>query len=278
MTAPLQHNDKNANGNSGFSLRKIFKFLRGIRFLPPHDKIFYHKFNEFADNLIRASQLLKEMFSDHSKVKENAQALRLLEKACDSLVGQIVELLDDAQQPPYDPDYISELAHQLDEIMANIERAGSRFELYEFPSSEPAMKSLADGIERSCHILAQIIRLLPKRSGIDALCREIHDIETVSDEIHHQALAERIAKIRNDQQVADGRLTAITEERIAQATPEEMRALLKELYLVDRTNRDYLRHVWLVGFIRDIWRALEHVTDTAERTTVTLKKMVRSNG
>jgi len=252
------------------------------------DKEFYKLFNEFAESLIKASRILREMFSYiaieedkeriRQKIQENAQSVRLLEAGCDSLEGQIRELLRDAPQPPYDADYISELAHRLDDIMDYMERAATRFEIYKFPSSDPAMKSLAEYIEQSCVVMAQIILLLPKRGGIDALCEEVRKLESMSDSIHYTALDERVMKIRADQEKTDALLSGISDDRILNASNEELRPLMCTLLHVALANRDYSRHIWLVIFLRDIWQALEQATDSAKHMVELIQRMERANG
>lgn len=241
----------------------IWQRIRKFRFLPPQDKEFYQQFDQMAQFLLEASSLLKDLFTKPEK-EEIHKSIVNLEIKCDGIVQRVNDLLRHAQQPPFDRDYISDLIHELDNIMDHIDKAAGLFIYYQGLPSDSTMQGMAQDIHDACENLAQALVLLPKRGGLDPYCEAVSKYEEETDKSHHRAIQDGfmqiMTKLHSLRQQANQSNSFVEFQQVAQALIDSM----------SETN--------LYNSRRDVYQALEHASDAAETVTVTLKRMVASNG
>jgi uncharacterized protein Yka (UPF0111/DUF47 family) len=241
----------------------IWQRIRKFRFLPPQDKEFYQQFNQMAQCLVEASTLLKDLFSQPEK-KEILKLIINLEIKCDGIVQQVNYLLRHAQQPPFDRDYISELIHELDDIMDHIDKAAGLFIYYDGLPSDSTMQGMAQDIHDACESLTQALLRLPKRGGLDPFCDAVSKYEEQTDKSHHQAIQDGFTQIMS-------KLTTVRQKAERITSAEESKEVIID-------SIDNMVELILYKSRRDVYQALEHASDSAETVTVILKRMVASNG
>jgi len=259
------------------SLKSLWSWVSRIRILPPHDKEFFTLFDELIATVLQSAQLLKTVFTTEESEVYVAQ-LQLKEQECNFLVRKILDVLDDAQQPPFNPDYIHELTLRIDDIMDQIEYAANRYQSFGMPVNDVTMIKLTDIIISSSRHLGEAIKKLPKRRGLEQQCQYITELEAQADIIHREAIAARYTKAIADQAAIDTVLQGLSEQTFRQAGPTDVPTLTAQLFQIARANREFSYHIIRFSTLLIIYGALEQATDACAKVAVILRRMVTNNG
>jgi len=95
-----------------------------VRFLfIPREEKFFELFEESARNMVKASQVLKEMIDTWEFVGERVAEIRELEHVGDTITHQIMAQLNRTFVTPFDREDIALLAHTLDDVTDFIDAA-----------------------------------------------------------------------------------------------------------------------------------------------------------
>src|SRR5712692_9327045 len=104
------------------------KLDRFIQILLPHDEKFYTFFEESAQNLVKAGELLVELSRAEPSAREAiVERMHDLEHEGDSITHKIFAELSATFVTPFDREDIHSLASALDDIMDKMDGTVSRF-------------------------------------------------------------------------------------------------------------------------------------------------------
>jgi len=166
----------------------MVKFL----FMPREDK-FFELFEESARNMVKASQVLKDMIETWEFIDGRVAEITELEHAGDTITHQIMAQLNRTFVTPFDREDIALLAHTLDDVTDFIHHAADAMLIYKIDSPSQRAKELADVIVQQTMEVERAMPLLRSRSGLKKIlscCVEINRLENMADIVFRTAIAE----------------------------------------------------------------------------------------
>jgi len=159
--------------------------------------MFFGKKSRIFDQFAAQSSLIVEAaqaFHFHSKPKELKKLciqLDELEKQGDSLTHEIKDEAERTFILPLDKEDVAELANSLDDIIDNLEDAGSKLYMYNLSTDETIDKFSFFVLEAAKQIHSGIEMLKENKIGSGdyvACYKTLHDIESNGDKLHRKAL------------------------------------------------------------------------------------------
>src|SRR5512137_2093295 len=131
----------------------------GLReLLIPHDKIFFDLFEKQAGVVKEAAWQLVALSEDFTSVKEKRHAIEKLEHKGDQITHDIYDQLNRTFITPLEPEEISRLASNLDEVLDYIDGAAEKMQYYSIESADPPMIELAKLIHLSVKELESAVK------------------------------------------------------------------------------------------------------------------------
>lgn len=262
------------------TIRDFFKKIGEFSLLPPKDKKFYDYFCQMIGDILLASNKLIELFAaqqdNEGLRREILSAISALEGKCDTTVKLVTALSHKSPQPPFSRDDISNLMHQLDDIMDSIKESASVFMDSGLHESDPTMRMLAQDISMACQQLSLAIALLPKRGDLQSYVDAVYAIEGHADREYHDGLKRRADKVQTDLASIELMFTAL--DKLLASDQEKTRQVCIETIKVMQAVFDQSRHTALFAFLRIEYQALESANNACKRVAATLYRMVVSNG
>jgi len=170
------------------------------RFFIPKEEKFFDLFEQGAQNLVEASNLLIDLFEHFEAPEEKVQRISQLEHEGDNITHRIMEQLNRTFVTPLDREDISLLAQRLDDVMDFIEGAASAMLIYDIASPTQRARELARTLLQATLEVNKAIPLLRRRSQLKQIlkyCVEINRLENESDRIIRSALAELFHSVKN---------------------------------------------------------------------------------
>jgi predicted phosphate transport protein (TIGR00153 family) len=163
-----------------------------LPFIPKEQK-FSQLFEESAQNIVRASQALKEMVDSWQFVDSRVAEITELEHRGDTITHQIISLLHRTFVTPFDREDIALLAHTMDDIIDFIHAAADAMFIYKIDSPTQRAKELADIIVQAAAEVEKAVSGLRRRSELKRIlerCVEINRLENMADRVYRAGMAE----------------------------------------------------------------------------------------
>ncbi|MFQ5924723.1 MAG: DUF47 domain-containing protein [Dehalococcoidia bacterium] len=161
-------------------------------FIPREEK-FFDLFEESARNLVRAAQLLAQLFENWEDVEERVRQITELEHHGDNITHRIIAQLHATFVTPMDREDIAQLAHLMDDVMDFMEGAAVALILYNVSQPTERAKELADILVRVTSEVSKAIPRLRHRKQLDQIpghLIEINRLENEADTVMRSALGE----------------------------------------------------------------------------------------
>jgi uncharacterized protein Yka (UPF0111/DUF47 family) len=248
-------------------LADYFKRLRNVRLLPPRDKEFYEIFDEMVSSVLEAGDILIKLFE--AKMQERGElevGIATRVTRCDQIASSLADLLQSAQQPPFERTDISEFSDGASRIIKYISHAANRFVIYDFPTSDKEMREMASLVREACGEIDKAVKSLQRNRNLEPFSKAIDLLEGKADEIYHGGLRRRFQEIREDRLRVD--------VQIKQA-PREINC--EDLLPIIAANVEYTRHVAVFFALRQVYAELERAIDACTDLSAILKRMVTTN-
>jgi len=159
----------------------------------PREEKFFDLFQESAQNMVKAAQVLKEMVDTWKNIEGRVGEITELEHNGDTITHQIMAQLNRTFVTPFDREDIALLAHTLDDITDFIHAAADAMLLYNVDRPGQRAKELADIIVQAASEVEKVMPQLRKRivlSQVLKQCVEINRLENVADRVFRAAMAE----------------------------------------------------------------------------------------
>lgn len=161
-----------------------------FRFFPKEEK-FFLLFNQMAEKIVQAAQLLKKALNGEMPVATAHNDIRALEHECDDLTHELSKKLNASFVTPFDREDIYRLGSALDNIIDIIDTTMRLIVLYKLNDFSHAAKQLAFIILHSCQAVNQgITALETKRDAVSSVCLEINELENEADAVRANAISE----------------------------------------------------------------------------------------
>ena len=161
-------------------------------FMPKENK-FFDLFEASAQNIVKTSQVLKEMIDTWQFVDSRAAEITELEHVGDNITHQIMALLHSTFITPFDREDIALLAHSMDDILDLIHAAADAMFIYKIDCPTQRAKELADIIVQATAEVERAVYGLRKSAELKKIlerCVEINRLENMADRVFRAAMAE----------------------------------------------------------------------------------------
>jgi predicted phosphate transport protein (TIGR00153 family) len=163
-----------------------------MRFFLPKEPAFRENFEAMSCCLRDITAIFQEFVEKYRDFDLTWQRAKEIEHKADGITHEIINLLNRSFITPFDREDIYELIHEFDDIIDLLENTVHNIYLYEVPVKKPFMDEFAVLIGKATAALTALIdqtfehqKLTPR---IQALIREIHDLEDEGDNIYHREL------------------------------------------------------------------------------------------
>jgi predicted phosphate transport protein (TIGR00153 family) len=163
-------------------------------FIPREEK-FFDLFEESAQNLVQAAQLLAKLMEEWEgvEVEEKVRQITELEHKGDSITHQVMAQLHRTFVTPLDREDISALAHCLDDVIDFIQAAADAMFIYRIDHPTKRAKELAGIIIDTTIELEKAMPGLRHHHQLEQIkgrCVEVNRLENEGDRVKRVALAE----------------------------------------------------------------------------------------
>ncbi len=182
----------------------IDKFLK---FFVPKDHSFFPLFENAAHNLVRASELLKDLMnaSDENERERINKEIKNIEHIGDEITDNTYEQLNKSFITPFDREDIHELTAHIDDLVDSINGIGRRVCLYKPKKMIPVYNDMADiiylaskEIEAAVHCLKDPVA---NKSKITKACANVTNYEHKADELYFMGATELFEKEENPKEL-----------------------------------------------------------------------------
>ena len=163
-----------------------------IPFLPRDEK-FFDLFEQSANNIVKASQVLKDLIDNWDCIEQRVEEIREMEHTGDSITHEIIARLHRTYVTPIDREDIALLAKSLDDVMDFIDDAAGTMLVYKVAAPGNRARELADIIIKATaevELAVLEVRQKAKPERVLERCVEINRLENMGDVVYRAALAE----------------------------------------------------------------------------------------
>lgn len=171
-----------------------------LKFFVPKDHSFFPLFESDIQNLVKATELLKELmasteFGEHERIHKE---IRDVEHIGDEITTKTYEQLNKSFITPFDREDIHELTAHIDDVVDSINGISRRICLYKPKKMIPIYKEMAELIYEAAKELETAIHCLKdpvsNKEKITACCDKVKEIEHRADELYFVGVSELFEK------------------------------------------------------------------------------------
>lgn len=165
------------------ALATIEHLLRGT------DRVFFTLFEEAADNVAHAAQLLSDLLVGFPETQGLVSEITQCERLGDQLTHRLVTRLNEAFVTPIDREDILQLGSVLDDIVDFIEQIAGYLVLFRIEAPMVQAQDLAGLLRDSTQQIAQATRRVSSFKDVSSYTAEVHRLENEGDRIVREAIA-----------------------------------------------------------------------------------------
>lgn len=171
-----------------------------LKFFVPKDHSFFPLFESDAQNLVKATELLKELVSttdpvDHERLYKE---IRDVEHIGDEITNKTYEQLNKSFITPFDREDIHELTAHIDDVVDSINGIARRICLYKPKKMMPIYKEMAQMIFEGAKEIETAVHCLKdpasNKKKITVSCDKVKAIEHMADELYFTGVSELFEK------------------------------------------------------------------------------------
>jgi predicted phosphate transport protein (TIGR00153 family) len=155
----------------------------------PKDRAFFDLFEESANNVLRAAELLDEMLGAYPEQAQLARAILLCEQEGDRITYDIIQRLNSTFVTPIDREDILALASGLDDIVDLTEEVADYLGLYRIEAPMEQAQRQARILMEACRLISEAVPRLRGFRDVSHFTSEIHRLETDGDRVTREAVA-----------------------------------------------------------------------------------------
>ena len=178
------------------NLDKIFGFL------VPKDRKFFPLFNEAADNLVLASELLIKLMGENDLTQREVyiKEIKDAEHQGDDITHKLLVQLNGTFITPFDREDIHQLISTMDDVVDYIHTASTRVHFYKLPTFPEEFVKIADYILAANKEIQLVLRSVKNASDFLKFaesCATISTYESEVDYLYQEYLSELFEKETN---------------------------------------------------------------------------------
>lgn len=153
------------------------------------DQSYFTLFESAATNIVRAADLLDQLFASWPERTELARDILICEQDGDRITHDLVNRINQTFVTPIEREDILELASGLDDILDFIEEASDFMGLYKIEAPMEQSQRMAHIILQAARQVAEAMPLLRDFGDISPYTAEIHRLENDGDRTVREAMA-----------------------------------------------------------------------------------------
>jgi len=170
------------------NLDKIFGFLL------PKDRKFFPLFNEAADNLVLASELLIKLIRENDLIKREdyIRQIKEVEHKGDDITRNLLDELNGTFITPFDREDMHQLISTMDDVVDYIHTTSTRIHFYKLPSFPHEFVAIADCIHSANKEIQFVLRSVKNVSDFIKFkdsCSKIDAYESEVDYLYQEYLS-----------------------------------------------------------------------------------------
>jgi hypothetical protein len=156
--------------------------------LIPRDEQFFDLFNQLADHLKTAANLLNQLFADPSRTAELVRQIKDVEHQADVLTLSINTRIDKSFITPIDREDIHQLASRLDDVIDRLDGTARRVVMLHINEVREPAKRMAAVICTAAEHIATAVKAIKVPAQVHAQAAQIKKLEEEGDAIYHDAV------------------------------------------------------------------------------------------
>lgn len=169
-------------------LDKIFSFL------VPKDTKFFPLFNDAADNMVLASELLIKLVRERDIAQrlDYTKQIKEVEHIGDNITKNLLNELNGTFITPFEREDIHELINNMDDVVDYIHAASKRIHFYKLSSVPDEFVWIADRIHsanKEIQMVLRSVRSVNDFKQYQHCCEKISEFESEVDDIYQEYLS-----------------------------------------------------------------------------------------
>ena len=167
-----------------------------LKFFVPKDHSFYPLFESDAENLVKATLLLKELMTgnDNAEHERINKEIKIIEHIGDEITDKTYQQLNKSFITPFDREDIHELTAHIDDVLDSINGISRRICLYKPKKLIPVYSEMASLIHLGALEIRNAVHCLNEpvanKNKITAACDKVKEIEHKADELYFMGVTE----------------------------------------------------------------------------------------
>src|SRR5665647_1227846 len=163
-------------------------------FLVPKDRKFFPLFNDAADNLVLASELLIKLVRERDLTQrlEYMKQIKDVEHIGDDITRKLLYELNGTFITPFDREDIHELINNMDDVVDYIHAASKRIHFYKVSNFPEEFIQIADRIHSANKEIQNVLRSVRSVNDFKnhvQSCEKISEFESEVDDIYQEYLS-----------------------------------------------------------------------------------------
>jgi uncharacterized protein len=158
------------------------------KFIPKSVK-FFDLLAELSDNILKGSELIREMMTKWDNISEYSSEIHLLEHRCDEITHKVVSELNETFITPIDREDIHSFVNSLDNVIDCIDVIANRIHLYKVKKHIEFGTQMTDILNLQMKLISDIIHNFEDDKNITSKLTTIRNYESQGDIIFQKALA-----------------------------------------------------------------------------------------
>ena len=156
--------------------------------LIPRDEGFFILFNQLAEKMKTAAELLQLLFASPDRLSHFVTEIKKVEHEADSVIHDVAKRLDRSFITPLDREDIYRLAQELDTVVDLIDGTARRAAMFRLRDSQPNAMKLAAILQEAVNELEQSVRQVKDRRSVAAHTLHIKKFEEAGDTAYAEAV------------------------------------------------------------------------------------------
>jgi len=156
--------------------------------LIPRDEQFFDLFNQLAEHLKTAADLLNQLFAAPQRTAELVKQIKDVEHQADVLTLSINTRIDKSFITPIDREDIHLLASRLDDVIDRLDGTARRVVMLHINEVREPAKRMAGVICQAAEHIAIAVTAIRRPSEVSAQASQIKKLEEEGDAIYHDAV------------------------------------------------------------------------------------------
>jgi predicted phosphate transport protein (TIGR00153 family) len=161
---------------------------RMLNRLIPRDEQFFDLFNQLAEHLKTAADLLNQLFAAPQRTAELVKQIKDVEHQADVLTLSINTRIDKSFITPIDREDIHLLASRLDDVIDRLDGTARRVVMLHINEVREPAKRMASVICQAAEHIAIAVTAIRRPSEVSAQASQIKKLEEEGDAIYHDAV------------------------------------------------------------------------------------------